>query len=115
DDERPLQPCRLRAIDHRFQVRAEYLVCEVAMRVDHFGTGAGIPSTSNNNAARRLDARAQRILVPGGGGWSKDRSSGLPSSGLAARIMPLDSMPISFAGFRLNAITTVRPTSASGS
>ena len=40
---------------------------------------------------------------------------GLPPSGLAASTMPFDSMPISFAGFRLATMTIVRPTSASGS
>ena len=52
--------------------------------------------------------------VPGVGG-STSRAIGLPPSGLAASTMPFDSMPISFAGFRLATITTVRPTSASGS
>ena len=46
---------------------------------------------------------------------SKPTSVGLPPSGLAASTMPFDSMPISFAGFRLNTMTMVRPTSASGS
>ena len=37
------------------------------------------------------------------------RASGLPPSGLAARIMPFDSIPISLAGFRLNTMPTVLP------
>jgi hypothetical protein len=53
--------------------------------------------------------------VPSGISVSKPTSVGLPPSGLAARTMPLDSMPISFAGFRLKTITIVRPTSCSGS
>ena len=39
---------------------------------------------------------------------------GLPPSGLAARTIPFDSTPISFAGFRLATMTTVRPMRASG-
>ena len=39
----------------------------------------------------------------------------MPPSGLAASTMPFDSMPISFAGFRLATMATWRPTSASAS
>src|SRR5204862_3384889 len=59
--------------------------------------------------------RFYRTLLPGGGGSSNDRSTGLPPSGLAASTMPFDSTPISVAGCRLNTITIVRPTRASGS
>ena len=68
-------------------------------------------------ATQRPATRAfiYRTRVPGSGGVSKRTSIGLPPSGLAASTMPFDSTPISFAGFRLNTMTTVRPTSASGS
>jgi hypothetical protein len=56
-----------------------------------------------------------RTRVPGSGGFSNDTTVGLPPSGLAARTIPFDSMPISFAGFRLKTMTTVLPTNASGS
>ena len=59
--------------------------------------------------------RIYRTRVPGAGGSSKLTSIGFPPSGLAASTIPFDSMPISFAGFRLTTMTTVRPTSASGS
>ena len=39
---------------------------------------------------------------------------GRPPSVLAASTIPFDSMPISFAGFRLATMTIVRPTSCSG-
>ena len=87
----------------------------------------GVPRPADD-AARDPSAKARR---PGGSGCrssleysgapgaeSPDRSrraTGLPPSGLAASTMPFDSMPISFAGFRLKTITIVRPTSASGS
>ena len=48
-------------------------------------------------------------------GVSNVTTVGLPPSGLAASTMPFDSIPISFAGFRLNTTTTVLPTSDSGS
>src|SRR6185369_13640892 len=56
-----------------------------------------------------------RTRVPGSGGFSNETTVGLPPSGLAARTIPFDSIPISFAGFRLKTITTVLPMSASGS
>jgi hypothetical protein len=56
-----------------------------------------------------------RTRVPGSGGVSNVTTVGLPPSGLAASTMPLDSMPINFAGFRLKTTTTVLPTSDSGS
>ena len=60
--------------------------------------------------ARATATRAfiYRTRVPGSGGVSKPTSIGLPPSGLAASTMPFDSTPISFAGFRLNTMTTVR-------
>jgi hypothetical protein len=56
-----------------------------------------------------------RMRDPGGTSLSKLTSVGFPPSGLAARIIPFDSIPINFAGFRLNTIPIVRPTSCSGS
>ena len=80
------------------------------------------PTTASRSPAKASSARWQcevdhpsERAFPGGGGSSNDTSIGLPPSGLAASTMPFDSMPISLAGFRLNTITTVRPTSASGS
>jgi len=52
---------------------------------------------------------------PGAMSLSKATSTGLPPSGLAARIIPFDSIPISFAGFRLKTMPMVRPTSRPGS
>jgi hypothetical protein len=48
----------------------------------------------------------QRTRVPGAGGVSKLTSRGFPPSGLAASTMPLDSMPINFAGFRFATMAT---------
>ena len=56
--------------------------------------------------------RFHRTRQPGSA--STVTSTGFPPSGLAASTMPFDSMPISFAGFRLATITIVLPTSASG-
>ena len=74
---------------------------------------------SGRQQARRADEAEprhdQRTRVPGGGGVSNDTTVGLPPSGLAAKTIPFDSTPISFAGFRLNTTTTVFPISASGS
>src|SRR6267142_293047 len=65
--------------------------------------------------ASESERHYQRTLVPGGGGSSNDTTVGLPPSGLAASTIPSDSITISLAGFRLNTMTTVRPTRASGS
>ena len=78
-------------LNHRVEIAGERLVGEVTMRINH------------------------RMREPGGTSPSKATSVGLPPSGLAARIMPFDSMPISLAGFKLNTTPTVRPTSCSGS
>ena len=55
-----------------------------------------------------------RTRVPGGIDGSDRHEHRRPPSGLAASTMPFDSMPISFAGFRLATMTMVRPTSCSG-
>src|SRR5258706_7609689 len=60
-------------------------------------------------------AGRHRTRVPGSGGVSNPTSIGFPPSALAASTMPFDSKPIRFAGFKLKTMTTVRPTSASGS
>jgi len=90
------------------------------------GCDAGVAGPSNHGVevgrelvprqmAVRIDHERQRTRVPGGTSASKLTSVGLPPSVLAASTMPFDSIPISFAGLRLNTITIVRPTSASGS
>ena len=79
------EPGRTRALNDRIEVRDERLVGEVAVGIDQ---------------------RPYLTRVPGAGGWSNVRSSGLPPSGLAASTMPLDSIPISFAGLRFATITT---------
>ena len=56
----------------------------------------------------------QRTVVPGGTSRSGCSRTGLPSSD-AANTMPFDSMPISFAGFRLATTTTSLPTRSSAS
>src|SRR5262245_6086277 len=87
DDQRALDAGVLRASHDLRQVARERLVREVAMAVDN-----------------------HRTRVPGSGGFTNVTTSGLPPSGLAASTMPFDSIPISFAGFRLKTITTVLPT-----
>ena len=62
-----------------------------------------------------MKGRPHRTLVPGGGASSNVTSVAFPLSGLAASTMPFDSIPISFAGCRLNTTAIVRPTSVSGS
>src|SRR5687767_119400 len=84
-----------------FKVPGEFVAREMAVSVDE---SAGV-------AAQVV----HRTRTPGGISWSKPTSVGLPPSGLAASTIPLDSMPISFAGFRLKTMTMVRPTSCSGS
>ena len=49
------------------------------------------------------------MRAPGAIAPSNATSTGLPPSGLAARIIPFDSIPISFAGLRLNTTPTVLP------
>src|SRR6185369_12901582 len=63
--------------------------------------------------ARARRTRAQRTRVPGGTSRSNPITTG-PSPPSAARSMPWDSTPRSFAGLRLATITIVRPTSSSG-
>src|SRR5262249_21335697 len=92
DAQHALKAGRLRAGDHSGQVDLELVVGQKAVRVDH-----------------------HRTRLPGGGGVTKAMSSGSPPSGLAARIMPFDSMPISVAGLRFATMTTERPMRASGS
>ena len=62
-----------------------------------------------------LTPRVHLTFMPGFGSPSTVSNIGCPSSLLAARIIPFDSMPISFAGLRFATMTIVRPTSASGS
>ena len=83
---RPLRP-RVRAV----HAAGKYLVGEVAVRIDH------------------------RIREPGRFLRRTPRAPASPPSGLAARIMPFDSMPISLAGFRLKTTPTVFPTNCSAS
>ena len=53
-------------------------------------------------------------LVPEGTEGSTERSEGSPVPGSeAARTMPFDSIPMSFAGMRFATTTTFRPTSCS--
>jgi len=91
DAERRRYAGRSRPGHHRIEIGGELFAREMAMRINHL------------------------TLVPGEISWSNPTSTGLPPSGLAASTIPFDSMPINFAGFRLNTMTTVRPTNASGS
>ena len=91
DDERSGYAGGDRAVHDLCQVGLKLLAGKMAVGIDH------------------------RIREPGAMSLSNATSTGLPPSGLAARIIPFDSIPISFAGFRLNTTPTVRPTSCSGS
>ncbi len=93
DAERVIHAGGAGPFDDRVEVTGEHLVGEMAVRVDH--------------------AR-YRTREPSGGGASNPTTTGAPPSGLAASTMPLDSMPMSLAGFRLATTTRVRPTSDSG-
>ena len=81
------------ARDHRVEVGGELLVGQVAVGIDH------------------------RIADPAGArsGSSGVSNTGWPSASRAARTMPFDSIPISFAGCRFATNTTCRPTRRSGS
>src|SRR4051794_18299513 len=57
--------------------------------------------------AVRIDQRHFRRAPTGMSSW-KPASTGLPSPTEAATIIPLDSMPFSFRGWRLATITTLR-------
>ena len=61
----------------------------------------------------RINHDRQRTRAPGATP-STLTSVGGPPSTLAASTMPFDSTPISFAGLRLNTMTTLRPTRSSG-
>ena len=62
------------------------------------------------------DRRGYLTVLPGGTSAATSRSDGSPASPtVAARTIPLDSTPMSFAGFRFATMTTFFPTSASGS
>src|SRR5262249_30620712 len=94
----------------------------IACGQDDLGCGDGADGSEEEGEkageAAGAQARPERhhlTRVPGSGGASNPTSIGLPPSVLAARTIPFDSIPISFAGFRLKTTTTVRPTSASGS
>lgn len=76
-------------------------VLEVAVGVD--GTGQ----------IRRKIRRAHLTLVPLGTGAAGCSSTGEPSTE-AARTMPLDSTPMSLAGWRFATTTTCLPTRSSG-
>src|SRR5829696_8691172 len=73
--------------DRVIQIVGERLVGEVAVTVDH------APPRSRGPLAPR--ARIYRIREPGAISPSNATRTGLPPSGLAARIIPFDSMPIS--------------------
>jgi hypothetical protein len=108
------------AREHVVQVGREHRIGEVAVGIDHglrvmHDAHAANTLLSDGPTGRRY-TRVRRdatylTRIPGSAPSSTDRSSGRPSSPEAARIMPFDSMPISFAGFRLATITIVRPTS----
>src|SRR6266478_3399930 len=69
-------------------------------------------------AASRVQAEDRQryfSLVPSGTSSRKLASTGLPPSGDAATIMPLDSRPRSLRGARFATITTFRPINVSGS
>ena len=85
------QACLARPIDGAVEIADEGLVSQMAVRVDH------------------------RMREPGAISPSNATRTGLPPSGLAARIMPFDSIPINFAGFKLKTTPTVFPTSCSAS
>jgi len=107
EDAEGLREARLlRAIDDGIEVAGERLVGQMTVTVDQWWL---IEAPNKGRPA------GQRIRDPGGTSPSKLMSLGLPPSGLAARIMPFDSIPINFAGLRLNTTPTVRPTSCSGS
>src|SRR5688572_4556059 len=89
DDQRLRDACAAGSRDHGIEIGGELLAGEVAVGVDHL------------------------TRVPGGTSPSNATSVGLPPSGLAASTIPFDSMPISFAGFRLKTIAIVRPTNCS--
>ena len=101
----PCTPGLARALHDAVEIARERVVGEMTVGIDHSMRARGQPSRSGYRDAR----------VPGATSPSKPTSVGLPPSGLAARTMPFDSMPISFAGFRLKTMTMVRPTSCSGS
>jgi hypothetical protein len=90
DDHRVRQAGAACARDDRIEIASEFRSGDVAVRVDH------------------------RTRQPGSTVSSNVISVGLPPSGLAASTMPLDSMPISLAGLRLNTMAMVFPTSCSG-
>ena len=94
--EKALDPTIARPRDRR-GARLRLEVLQVAVRIDEKG------------------ARAHFTRVPFGAPEACGRTRiGLPSASVAARIMPRDSTPMSFAGLRFATTTTWWPTSSSG-
>ena len=80
------------------------------------GPGDGGVQIADKCLVRQMAVRINhRMREPGAISPSNATSTGFPPSGLAARIIPFDSIPISFAGFKLNTMPMVLPTSCSAS
>jgi hypothetical protein len=107
DAEHVCDPRLPSARQHVVQVGREDGIGEVAVGIDQIRS----PSTVYRSPFADGERSTYLTRIPGSAPSSTERSSGRPSSPAAARIMPFDSMPISFAGFRLATMTIVRPTS----
>jgi len=93
------------------EIGGEFLVVEMSVGIgDGHGRLWGRRFRLPLLRCRRYFRRA-----PTGTSSRNPASTGFPPSREAATIMPLDSMPRSFRGFRLATITTLRPIIFSGS
>src|SRR5208282_2880559 len=93
---------------HLFTIVVVALAFEMGVGVDEHQISCRLPAAS-------CQQLFYLSLVPTGTSSRKLARTGLPPSGEAATIMPLDSRPRNLRGARLATITTLRPISVSGS
>src|SRR5262245_5875533 len=97
DRDDPDETGRARASDHRVPIGVEVLQRQVGVAV-----------------AEQVEAPAYFTFQPGATGSSVVRMVGCPEASEAARSIPCDTTPRSFAGLRLATTTIVLPISDSG-